>query len=59
MNGHDQILQRSLELTDAFVTETLAATIELLDAKTLDDDSHAGEPVTVGDNETIRIRLNT
>ena len=54
--GAQRVMQTHQQL---IVTETLAATIELLDAKTLDDDSHAGEPVTVGDNETIRIRLNT
>jgi isoleucyl-tRNA synthetase len=39
-------------------TETLATAVELLDTDALDDDPRAGEPVTVGDNETIRIRLN-
>jgi isoleucyl-tRNA synthetase len=40
-------------------TETLADSVETVEATFLDGDPRAGEPNVVGDNETIRIRLTT
>jgi isoleucyl-tRNA synthetase len=37
--------------------ETLAPAVQLADAAALDDDPVAGEPVTVGEDETVRIRV--
>jgi isoleucyl-tRNA synthetase len=44
---------------DLIAGETLAAELDLADAAALDGDPAAGDPVTVGDGESVRIRLST
>jgi isoleucyl-tRNA synthetase len=39
--------------------ETLATDLDLVAADGLDDDAQAGEPVSVGDDQTVRIRVIT
>jgi isoleucyl-tRNA synthetase len=43
---------------DLVAGETLAGAVELVAPAGLDTDPQAGEPVTVGDGETVRIRLS-
>jgi len=44
---------------DLITGETLATGLELLPAPALDGDPAAGDPVTVGDGETVRIRVTS
>jgi isoleucyl-tRNA synthetase len=43
---------------DLIATETLATAVELAGPAALDGDPQAGDPATVGEHETIRIRLS-
>jgi len=43
---------------DLVAGETLAEAVDLVAPAGLDTDPQAGEPVTVGDGETVRIRLS-
>jgi isoleucyl-tRNA synthetase len=44
---------------DLITAETLATRLDLLDAGALDGDPAAGDPVSVGDGEIVRIRVTT
>ncbi len=44
---------------DLITGETLATGLELLPATALDDDPAAGDPVSVGDGEAVRIRVTS
>ena len=43
--------------TELIARETLATKLELADAAALDGDPAAGEPVPVGDGESVRVRV--
>jgi hypothetical protein len=44
---------------DLITGETLATSLDLLDAGALDGDPAAGDPVSVGDGEAVRIRVTS